>query len=99
MFDLIDELPNAYKAFEASDDSYRFTLVEKDTHLVTLEVSLYKDKTYLFLKRYFKGNNNRSTYFNSTYNDNEWRPAKGVVSLDPARDNPHDMLAYALTCC
>ena len=53
MMRLIEALPEAYEAYKASDGSYFFEVVKKSDKLITLEVSLYEGKPYLFLKRYF----------------------------------------------
>ena len=91
MFKLVRELRNAYKAYQRSDESYQFVVVENKTHRVTLEVSLYQDKTYLFLKRYFQNRDGPDP--------DTWLPTKGVVSLNPNQDDPAKMLRYVLKCC
>ena len=53
MMRLIEALPEAYEAYKASDGSYFFEVVKKSDKLITLDVSLYEGKPYLFLKRYF----------------------------------------------
>lgn len=94
MFRLIDELPNAYQAYDRRDETYKHVLVENKSNRVTLEVSLYKDQAYLFLKRYFKST---ADYRGGPSDD--WIPTKGVVSLAPDRDHPADILNFVLSCC
>ena len=53
MMRLIEALPEAYEAYKASDGTYRYEVVKNSDKLITLEVSLYEGKPYLFLKRYF----------------------------------------------
>lgn len=97
---LISELPRAYKAFRIRDYSYRFVLVENKHTLITLEVTNYRDKPYLFLKKYFKPN--RSTLHPSSplgeVDENAWLPTKSSVSFDPDTDHPQALLRFVLTC-
>lgn len=99
MFKMIRELRrNAYKAYDRSDDTYQFVVTENKTHRVTLEVSLYQDKTYLFLKRYWKNLDGHGP-FAGMMDPDTWLPTKGVVSLDPHQDDPVKMLRFVLRCC
>jgi len=99
MTKLVRELRNAYKAYHQADDTYKFVVSENETHRVTLEVSLYKEKTYLFLKRYFKSKDGYNGPFAGMYSSDDWIPTKSVVSLDPEKDVPTKILRYALLCC
>jgi len=86
MLRLIEELPTAYEAFYSADDGYRFELVKTKDQLVTLEVSLYNNKTYLFLKKYFKP-------------EDCWVPTKSMLSFDPDADDSDKMLDFYADCC
>ena len=90
---LVDELPNAYKAHQKKDYSYRFDVVRAKSHLVTLEVSLYNERTLLFLKKYYKP---RLPSSNEIDEGSEWLPTPAVVSLDSQNDNPQALLKFAL---
>jgi len=100
MMRLIDELPNAYKAYEISDDSYKHVLVKNEKNIVTLEINFWQDKKYLYLKRYFKSSDDyRSGFFSAPLDKDGWVAAKGWVSFDPDHDLPIDILKYVLMCC
>ena len=101
MMRLVDELPNAYKAFESSDDSYKHVLVKNEKNMVTLEVNFWQDKKYLYLKRYFKGSDDYrgGSFFTSRSDNDGWVAAKGWVSFDPDQDHPIDILKYIIMCC
>ena len=100
MFDLVDELPKAYEAYLRGDANYRFVLSENKENLTTLEVSLYKDKTYLFMKKYFKAR--RANHLPSSFQDvdeNAWIPTRSYASFDPVKDDPNELFDFVLTCC
>lgn len=98
---LANELPNAYKAFHQCDVNYRYVVAESKTLRVVLEVSLYKEKTYLFLKKYFKF---RNLYPPGAHPDGveegelSWSPTRSVVSFDPCEDDPGKLLDYVYYC-
>ena len=100
MFDLVDELPKAYEAYHRGDSNYRFVLAENKDNLTTLEVSLYKDKTYLFMKKYFKARraSQMPSYFQEI-DENAWIPTKSFASFDPVQDDPQELFDFVLTCC
>jgi hypothetical protein len=101
----IAELPNAYQAAKMGNLEYRFVLVENKRNLVTMEISLFKDRHYLFLKRYFKSTNfprwargprgsEESSLTNSEPQD--WTPTKSSLCLDPFKDDPEAILDFVL---
>lgn len=91
MLRLIEELPTAYEAFYSADDGYRFELVKAKDQLVTLEVSLYNNKTYLFLKKYFKPEDHPY--------GNQWVPTRSMLSFNPDSDDPDKLLDFYADCC
>lgn len=102
----IAELPNAFQAAKMDNLGYRFVLVENKRNLVTMETSLFKDKTYLFLKRYFKSTNYprwtrgpRSPHDDSSAKaePQDWTPTKSSLCLDPLQDDPEAILDFVLT--
>ena len=98
---LVEELPAAFQAFRDSDSSYRYVLCENKTNLVTLEVSPWNGKNYLFLKRYFRATADNETVWSSSVheiNHKGWLPTKSVVSFDPAEDEPIEILDFVLSC-
>ncbi len=101
---LIDELPNAYKAYRQGNHSYRYVLAQTKNQLVTLEVTSWNDRTYLFLKKYFKTRRYSaypsSSQMDSADNDDDkspWLPTRSALSLDPDQDNPNELLYFVLT--
>lgn len=90
---LVDELPKAYSAYFDRDLAYRFELVKSKGQLVTLEVSLYNERIYLFMKKYFKP---RLPASNEIDEASEWLPTPAVISFDPAKDKPLALLKFAL---
>jgi hypothetical protein len=90
---LVDELPKAFHAYRNRDYSYRFELVKNKGQLVTLEVTLYRELTYLFLKKYFKPCLPASKEIDEA---SPWLPTPAVISLDPAKDKPLALLKFAL---
>ena len=106
---LIHELPNAYQAQRAGL-YYKFEVAKNTQHLVVLETSHFNGKVYLFLKKYFNPNAKKQHEENESapaaptpeFQGNEgekWYPTRSVVTLDPARDDPEDLLEFVLTCC
>ena len=95
---LINELSKAYEAFAQMNDSYRFVVVEKDDMLVALEVSVYNDKPYLFLKKYFK-NRPEEGQPREVLKNQPWLPTKSVVSFIPTQDDPDDLFHFVLSSC
>ena len=95
---LIKELPQAFEAFAQKNDAYRFVVAEKDDMLVTLEVSVYNDKVYLFLKKYFKTRLEEGQPKELLKNQ-PWLPTKSVVSFIPTQDDPDDLFNFVLSSC
>ena len=106
---LIHELPNAYQAQRAGL-YYKFEVAKNTQHLVVLETSHFNGKVYLFLKKYFNPKAKKQHEENESapaaptteFQGNEgekWYPTRSVVTLDPARDDPEDLLEFVLTCC
>lgn len=101
---LIDELPNAYAAVKNQQQDYLFLLSESKSNKITLEVSAYRDKYYLFLKKYFKGipgHGHRHSFASGVKPvlDNKawtWLPST-AVGLDPFKDDPEAILDYVLS--
>jgi len=89
---LIEELPKAYAAHQRADYSYRFELSKTKAQMITLEVVLFKDRTFLFLKKYFKPSFNQIVDESS-----EWLPTRAVITLDPLKDNPQALLKFVLS--
>jgi len=92
MLRLIEELPNAYEAFYQADVGYRFDLIRTQDQLVVLEISLYNNKTYLFLKKYFKPEEAKSS-------GDAWVPTRSMLSFDPDLDDTDKMLDFYADCC
>ena len=106
---LIHELPNAYQAQQAGL-YYKFVVAKNTQHLVALETSHFNGKVYLFLKKYFNPNAKKQQEGNESapapptteFQGNEeekWYPTRSVITLDPARDDPEELLEFVLTCC
>jgi hypothetical protein len=93
---LIDELPNAYAAHRNQDYSYRFELAKSKGQLVTLEVTRFNERTYLFLKKYFKPRlgSGPGAEINEA---SDWIPTPAVISLDTRKDNPQALLKFVLS--
>lgn len=90
---LIDELPNAYAAHGKNDYSYRFELAKSKNQLLTLEVTLFNGRTFLFLKKYYKPRLPSGEIDETS----DWTPTPSVISLDPQKDNPQALLKFALS--
>jgi hypothetical protein len=90
---LVDELPTAFVAYSNRDYSYRFEVVKNKGQLVTLEVTLYQDRTFLFLKKYFKP---RLPLSDEIDEASDWLPTPAVISLDPTKDKPLALLKFAM---
>ena len=100
MFDLADELPNAYEAYQRGDTNYRFVLSENKDNLTTLEVFSYNGRLHLSMKKYFKARlgSQMANPFQTT-DENGWIPTRSYASFDPARDDPQDLIDFVVTCC
>ena len=85
-------LPVAYQAFKQGDTSFSAEVVKNKSQLITLEVSDYKDKTYLFLKKRFKPP--------ETVDDpnQEWIHTKSNVSFHPDVDDASRLIKFVLNC-
>jgi hypothetical protein len=95
---LIDELPAAYAAVEKKQQDYVFLLSESQFNKITLEVSLYRDKYYLFLKKYFKGTpGHRRSNPSAVAADRATWLALSAVGFDPVKDDPEAILDFVLS--
>jgi len=98
---LIDELPTAYAAVENKQQDYVFLLSESKFNKITLEVSLYRDKYYLFLKKYFKGTpGHRRARLSAAAADDQERSTwltLSAVGFDPVKDDPEAILDFVLS--
>ena len=83
---LIQHLPKAYAALNNGNTSYHQTMSKAKAQLVTLEVSMYRERYYLFLKKYFK----------ESPDSVKWSPCKGAVMFDPQYDDPDNLLEFVL---
>lgn len=99
--DLVDELPNAYKALANSDLSYRFVVAKSKDAYVTLEISQWKNVNRLQLKPHFKSNRppkHPSSLSEGQVDENAWIPAhRSSVNFDPVKDKPEALLEFLLT--
>ena len=89
---LVKHLPTAYSALNEGDTSYCLVIAVNKTQRVTLEVNLYNDKHYLFLKKCFKP---EETADNP---QQDWIYTRSSLLFDPKTDDPDAMLAFVLSC-
>lgn len=100
---LVDELPNAFRAHQKNDHSYRFEISKSKSQLLTLEVVLFNERTYLFLKKYFKPSfpagsaADGSRPLMEVDEDSDWIPNRTVISFDPLKDDPQALLKFVLS--
>ena len=85
-------LPKAYLAYKEADSSFCLEIKATKSERVTLEVSQYNEKMYLFLKKSFKPQDKVDDP------DQEWIHTKSNVSFDPDKDNASQLLKYASKC-
>lgn len=84
-------LPDAYEAFSNGEPYYR-VIDENKTQLLTLEISTYKDRTNISLKKLFKPEDKADDP------NQDWLPTGNQISFDPNEDDPDDMLDFVLMC-
>ena len=89
LMELFQKLPKAYQAFREGDTSYCIDIATTKTQRVTLEVSDYNDKIYLFLKKSFKPEDKVDDP------DQEWIHTKSNVSFNPDKDDVNEMILFA----
>jgi len=92
ILELIRQLPKAYEAFKTKDASFCVDITANKTQRIILEVSLYNDNAYLFLKKMFKPEDKVNDP------DQEWIYTKSNVSFNPEKDDAVEMLRYVLKC-
>jgi hypothetical protein len=92
ILELIRQLPKAYQALETRDASFSTEIATNKTQRIILEVSLYNDKGYLFLKKMFKPVDKANDP------DQEWTYTKSNVSFNPEKDDAEEMLRFVLKC-
>jgi len=85
-------LPKAYLAYKEADSSFCSEIKATKSERVTLEVSQYNEKMYLFLKKSFKPRDKVDDP------DQEWIHTKSNVAFDPDKDNASQLLKYASKC-
>ena len=92
MLEVLRQLPKAYTAVGEGDTSYKVTIVQSKTQMIFLEVSEYKDRMYLFLKKMFKPEEMANDP------DQCWLYTRSNVSFDPKMDQPTHLLKFILDC-
>ena len=91
---LIKQLPVAYHAVKNGSPDYCYALVDTKRSRITLETSLFKERHYLFLKKYF-----RVTWptMQITEEQDKWIPTKSALCFNPAQDDPDAILNFVLS--
>jgi len=92
MLEFLRQLPKAHAAVREGDTSYKVDIAKSRTQLIFLEVSEYKDKMYLFLKKMFKPEELADDP------DQCWLYTRSNVSFDPKMDQPTHLLKFILDC-
>lgn len=89
---LVEVLPAAFAAYKNVDYSYNYQLAKTKGQLITLEVSPFNERTYLFLKKYFK-----PRVGGEIDEESDWIPSGTVITLDPSKDDPQALLKFVLS--
>ena len=92
MLSLVEHLPEAFKACNASDTSYCAVITQNKVRRITLEVNLYKEKSYLFLKMCYKPAEKADDP------KQDWIYTSSVVSLSPSQDDPSALVDFVFFC-
>jgi len=88
---LVKHLPDAYQAFEQGLPYY-FVIDKTKTSLLTLEIATYNDQTNVSLKKFFKPEDKADDP------DQDFIASGQFMHFDPDRDDPEDILEFALKC-
>ena len=92
MHTLVQNLPEAYYALYKGDTSYCLVVSLNKGQRVTLEVSAYNDKYYLFLKKCFKPKDKADDP------EQDWIHTRSSLLFDPEKDDPVDLNKFVLSC-
>lgn len=86
---LIKHLTEAYEQLQMGNVGYICVIGESKTQRITLEVDVYNEEIYLYLKKAFKMDEN----------DTEWIPIhRSNVSFHPEKDDPQELADFVLSC-
>ena len=89
---LVRHLPTAYCALKEGDTSHFMVIAVNKVQRVTLEVNLYNDKYYLFLKKCFKPEEKADDP------QQDWIYTRSSLLFDPETDDPTKMLDFVYSC-
>jgi len=92
MVKLTQLLPRAYEAFAQGDTSFCTEVAVNKSQRITLEVSNYNEKNYLFLKKSFKPPEKMDDPAQ------EWIHTKSNISFNPDKDDASQLLKFVLYC-
>ena len=92
MHTLVQNLPEAYYALDKGDTSYCLVVSLNKGQRITLEVSAYNDKHYLFLKKCFKPKDKADDP------EQDWIHTRSSLLFDPEKDDPMDLHKFVLSC-
>ena len=92
MHTLVQHLQEAYYALDKGDTSYCLVVAINKNQCITLEVSDYNDKQYLFLKKCFKPQDKADDPMQ------DWIHTRSSILFDPEKDDPIELLKFTLSC-
>jgi len=97
---LIDALPKAFEAHQRADHSFRYKVAQTKNQLLMLEVVCLNERSFVFLKKYFKPNvldyDDSGQPFLRVDQDSKWLPTRAAISFDPHKDKPRALLEFVL---
>ena len=92
MHTLVQHLQEAYYALNKGDTSYCLVIGINKVQRITLQVSAYNDKYYLFLKKCFKPQDKADDP------KQDWIHTRSSILFDPEKDDPIELLKFTLSC-
>ena len=89
---LVKHLPTAYCALKEGDTSYCLVVAINKAQRITLEVNLYNDNYYLFLKKCFKPEDKVDDP------QQDWIYTRSSLLFDTKTDDPTKLQDFILSC-